>query len=386
MSQTKTLYILNNFNDISWWKIEFNPETKTNVITWGRRTHHHPPQESHHGQQVLENSTIDEFNSRVAYQIDRKGYSVEIPTCQPSFPMLAQEYKKNPLFDKTALQPKLDGIRCIMSRDGLLSRKNKYFSSCPHLELYLHKLPEGIKLDGELIIPNSPINTIESFVMRQTPDLRICQEIEYHVFDIIDTEAPFSERILEAARIVEEIEEYYVKCWTTENHPYQKIGYFSKKCPFKIVHTILHDEPVSDDALKDQFDEFKEQGYEGMMVRNLDAPYEINKRSPGLLKMKSFVDSEFEIVDVVPGSNGAGVFVCTTSSGQEFKCSFRGTAAKRKQILIYKQNYIGKFLKVEFEGLSEYGIPRCPVGVHYFAKEDSDKPIPSEPIDTGNLD
>jgi len=384
MIQTKTLYILNNFNDISWWKIEFDPSNNTNVITWGRRTHHHPPQESHHGQQVLENSTLDEFYSRIAHQMDRKGYSVDIPTCQPSFPMLAQEYKENPKFDHTALQPKLDGIRCIMSRDGLLSRKNKYFSSCPHLELYLHKIPEGIKLDGELIIPNAPLSTIESFVMRQRPDLTVCQEIEFHVFDIIDTEAPFSARIEEANRIVELMEEYYILCRTSKDHPYQRINYFSKKCPFKIVHTILHDKPISDDELKDQFDEFKEMGYEGMMVRNLDAPYEINKRSPGLLKMKSFVDSEFEIVDVIPGTGGLGVFVCQTSSGQEFKCSFKGTTAKKKQILTYKQNYIGKFLKVEFEGFSEYGIPRCPVGVHYFAKENSDKPI--GPIDTGNLD
>jgi DNA ligase-1 len=382
----QTLYVLNNFNDISWWKIEFNVELATNTITWGRRTHHQPPQETQHGSQVLENSTIEEYYSRIAYQRDRKGYSVEIPTSRPSLPMLAQEYKKNPEFAFTALQPKLDGIRCIMSNEGLLSRKNRYFTSCPHLELYIHKLPDGIKLDGELIIPNTPINTIESLVMRGTPDLRLCQEIEYHVFDIVDTEAPFYPRIQEAARIVEEMENFYIKCRTEPNHPYQKLNYFSKKCPFKMVYTVLHGEPISDDELKDQFDEFKAQGYEGMMVRNADGPYEINKRSPNLLKMKSFVDSEFEIVDVVEGAGKTGVFVCKASNGSEFKCSFRGTNSKRQQILKYKDNYIGKFLQVEFEGLSEYGIPRCPVGVRYFAKEETDKPLPSEPIDTGNLD
>ncbi len=78
---------------------------------------------------VLENSTIEEYYSRIAYQRDRKGYSVEIPTSRPSLPMLAQEYKKNPEFAQTALQPKLDGIRCIMSNEGLLSRKNRYFTS-----------------------------------------------------------------------------------------------------------------------------------------------------------------------------------------------------------------------------------------------------------------
>lgn len=386
MKHTTTLYCLNNFNDLTWWTAEFNQETSVLTLTWGRKSIHPGAEQIQHGTQVLPDSSHADYQSRIDYQIDRKGYSRDIPTSQPSLPMLAQEYKANPKFYATALQPKLDGIRCIMSNDGLLSRKNRLFISCPHIELYLSKIPEGIKLDGELIIPNTPFNTIESYVMRGTPDLIACQEIEYHVFDVIDTDAPFSARIEEAQRVVDIMEEFYIKVRTDTSHPFQKIRYFSRKCPFKLVHTILYDEPPTDEEIQDQFDEYKSLGYEGMMIRNANAPYEVNKRSSGLLKMKSFVDSEFEIIDVVPGTNKEGVFVCATSHGKEFKCSFRGTRTKRQQILTYKDNYIGKWLKVEFEGLSEYGVPRCPVGIHYFAKENSDKDLPSEPVDTGNLD
>ena len=396
-----TLYCLNNFNDLTWWTAEYNEETSLLVLTWGRKSTFPGAEEVQHGSQTLPESKLSDYQSRINYQIDRKGYSRSIPTSQPSLPMLAQEYKRNPKFHSTALQPKLDGIRCVMSKEGLLSRKNQLFTSCPHIELYLSKIPDGIKLDGELIIPNTPLQTIYSYVMRNTPDLIACQEIEYHVFDIIDTEAPFSARIEEVQRVVSIMEDFYIKVRTDPSHPFQKVRYFSRKCPFKVVHTILYDTCPTDEELQDQFDEYKSLKYEGMMIRNANAPYEINKRSAGLLKMKSFVDSEFEIIDVLPGTNKEGVFVCATSHGREFRCSFRGTRSKRQQILLYKENYIGKWLKVEFEGLTDSGIPRCPVGIHYFAKEESDKDLPTEPKDgldgsvsdqlnpsrhTGNLD
>jgi len=373
------LYVLNNFNDISWWRASV--VNSTVYVSWGRITHANvntPPQETALATQEIpcdsEESAISEFYSRIRHQKDRKGYTETIPTAPPSLPMLAQEYKGMPEFQGFAFQPKLDGIRCVLSKDGLLSRKNRLITSCPHIELYLQRIPDGIKLDGELYIPNTTFNTIESYVMRNTPD-RACLEIEFHVFDVIDTEAPFEVRIEEANRIVNLLEDAYVYFRTTPDHPYQKLRYFSQKCPFKLVQTIIEPDPtvITDSLIDHHFKYFLSQKYEGMMVRNLQAPYEVNKRSKSLLKMKHFVDSEFEIVDVVAGSEKQGIFVCQTSNGETFRCSFRGTKGKRQNILRYKDNYIGKFLKVEFEGFFPSGVPRCPVGVHYFDKELSDR-------------
>jgi DNA ligase-1 len=39
-----------------------------------------------------------------------------------------------------------------------------------------------------------------------------------------------------------------------------------------------------------------EEGYEGIMVRNPNSPYEISKRSSYLQKYKEFDDDEFEII------------------------------------------------------------------------------------------
>ena len=382
MSLKQTLYVLNNFNDISWWKAEVIEEPTSVRIMWGRMTMASaasPPQETLLANQDIPCDSIDaaiaEFHSRVRYQEDRKGYTSTIPTAPPSLPMLAHEYKGNPDFPGYAFQPKLDGVRCILSRDGLLSRKNRLITSCPHLEMYLQRIPEGIKLDGELYIPNTDFNVIESYTLRSTPDPRVSLEIEYHVFDVVDTEAPFEARIEEAHRIVMEMEEAYIYFKTSPNHPYQKNRFFSHKCPFKLVQTTIVPDPanITDEIISDQFQLYLSQKYEGMIVRNLHAPYEINKRSKNLLKMKKFIDSEFEIIDVVAGSEQQGIFVCKTSHGEEFNCSFKGTKQKRQNILRFKENYIGKFLKIEFEGFFPSGIPRCPVGIHYFDLENSDR-------------
>lgn len=376
---TKTLFVLNNFNDVSWWRATVDGSVV--IITWGRMTKGNiasPPQETEQARQEVpcdsHEAAVAEYHSRCRYQVERKGYSETIPSAPPSLPMLAQEYKGRPSFKGYALQPKLDGIRCILSKDGLLSRKNLLLTSCPHIELFLRAIPDGIKLDGELFIPGSPFPVIEGYVMRSKPDLRACTEIEYHIFDIIDTEAPFEARIEEANRIVGILEEAYIR-FRAYDHPYQKIPYFGKKFPFKLVQTIILPDPndVTDDVIDHNFKHFLSQRYEGMMIRDLHAPYEINKRSKSLLKMKHFVDSEFEIIDVVAGSEKQGIFVCRTSNGDSFTCSFRGTKGKRQNILRYKENYIGKFLKVEFEGFFPTGLPRCPVGVHYFDKEKSDR-------------
>jgi len=354
------LYKLNNFNDISWWQIL--QDDTTCYISWGSSL---PAIESKNVQTCL----LKEYQSRIDHQIDRKGYTEEIPTHQPSLPMLAQVYEaRKHKFSEYALQPKLDGIRCIMSKDGLLSRKNSQITSCPHMEMYLPSIPEGIKLDGELYIKNTPYSTIESYVMRSTPNLAVSKLIEYHIYDIIDLEAPFSARIDEVQRIVRVLEDSFIRFLTTD-HPFKKLPYFSHNCPFKVVYTEMYNTPQEkmDGNVSEFFNRMKEQKYEGAMIREMNSPYEPNKRSKSLLKVKSFLDSEFKIIDIVETDKGnSAVLVLITSGGMEFNCSFKSTNEQRRKMLRYKESRIGKMCRVEYEGLHDTGIPRCPVGIHIY--------------------
>ena len=70
--------------------------------------------------------------------------------------MLADKYdaKKHTNFPYYS-QPKLDGIRCLISKDGMQSRNGKPIVSCPHimeaLDPFFKKYP-NVVLDGELVV------------------------------------------------------------------------------------------------------------------------------------------------------------------------------------------------------------------------------------------
>jgi DNA ligase-1 len=106
-------------------------------------------------------------------------------------------------------------------------------------------------------------------------------------------------------------------------------------------------------------------GYEGVMLRNPDAPYAPGKRSNGLLKLKSFVDGEFEIVgfeEATGKDKGTVVFVCSISSSK-FRVRPIGTLAERAKMLKDAPKLVGKKLTVRYQELSDDGIPRFPVGI-----------------------
>jgi hypothetical protein len=363
------LYKLNSFNEVSWWEI--NQQDCKVHYSWGNRL---PMQLSANFEEESYDTpekALAGMRSKINNMRDRKGYTEEVPSFMPSLPMLCQEYKKPPNWSSIALQPKLDGIRCIVSADGIHTRTNKRITSCPHIEYYCDLLPEGIKLDGELYIDNIPMNLIESYVLRQIPS-DCTMQLKLHIFDCIDLEAPFSARMDEVCRINDLLEEKYFNGRVKGiKHPA-----FTKHFPFSLVKTILHESIAPgkvDEIVQPFFKECIKDGYEGAIIRNADAPYEPNRRSSQILKLKEFFDDEFKIVDVIEGKGKTAIFVCEThKSQQEFKCNFKATDERKKQMLLFKANYINKWLRIEHEGMYDNGKPRCPVGVHIFEKKDHD--------------
>ena len=115
-------------------------------------------------------------------------------------PMLAQVYDSNKfdisLHSGVMIQPKLDGIRCIFTRDGAYSRAGNRFKNLAHLELklqpFFQKNPDII-LDGELYNHKLKDNfeKIVSLVKKQKPtaDDRLDAQhlIQYYLYDVIPT-------------------------------------------------------------------------------------------------------------------------------------------------------------------------------------------------------
>ena len=91
-------------------------------------------------------------------------------------PMLAQKVNTKPIdwTNKVFVQPKLDGIRCIFTKDGAYSRAGNEFKNVAHIKEdlidFFRKHPDSV-LDGELYNHGLKDNfeKIVSLVKKQKP-------------------------------------------------------------------------------------------------------------------------------------------------------------------------------------------------------------------------
>jgi len=261
-------------------------------------------------------------------------------------PMLAQSYSKHAskIVFPAAVQPKLDGHRCIaMIEDGevtLWSRTQKPINSAPHVVAAIQalNLPDGTVLDGELYAHDyrDKFEELTSLIRQSSPKSGHLA-IQYHIYDTVRPES-FGARSV----------------WLSEHI-----------VPSDALHVVETAVVNDEEAMIEAFVAFLRAGYEGLMVRNLKSPY-VSKRSYDLQKVKEFDDSEFVIVDVETGRgrmSDKGVFICATTSGDEFKAKLVGSLDALVDIADNPDNYIGQMLTVQYQGLSAYGIPRFPIGL-----------------------
>jgi ATP-dependent DNA ligase len=279
------------------------------------------------------------LDSMVNKQND-KGYSGEgIEKKSLPRPMLANKWKekKRSVQYPAFVQPKLDGVRMLMGNGICWSRLGKPF--IPEVVEHLMFDTAGYILDGELIYEGASFQDTIRAVKKFRGD---SANLTYHVFDIVDTERTFSDRF------------YLLK---------SLLEYGSPPSGVKCVST----KPVYDeDELLEAHKAYIKSGYEGTIIRNKYSLYQIGQRSSDLLKHKDFDDAEFQITDVVEGSGkdkGAAIFVCKTDSGDTFKVRPKGSMKSRQDIWDDAFPYIGKMLTVRYQGTSEDGIPRFPVGL-----------------------
>jgi ATP-dependent DNA ligase len=252
--------------------------------------------------------------------------------CTQILPMLAnkwedrQKYISEPFY----VQPKLDGVRLLVSKDGGISRTGKIV---PGTEILGRGLMEGEYIDGEAYDSSMSFEELTSTF--KTDPLKL----KFHVFDYFDMknpELPFSDRMIQVRGL-------------TNSH-------------YEIVETFLVQKHTDMQSFHDMF---MSQGYEGTMIRDCNSVYEIGKRSNYLLKYKDFQTDEYEIVDVKEGTGrekGAAIWVCKVGD-HKFSAKPEGTLESRKKYLQDKDKYIGKQLTVRYQNLTTLGIPRFPVGV-----------------------
>jgi len=252
--------------------------------------------------------------------------------CNQVLPMLAnkwgdrQKYISQPFY----VQPKLDGVRLLVSKDGGISRTGKVV---PGTEILGKGLKEGQYVDGEAFDPN--LNFEELTSTFKTDPLKL----KFHVFDFFDLK-----------KLDMTFEERWEKVKSLKNSHYE------------YVETTL---VMLRDHVPMMHEKHVKEGHEGTMIRDKDSVYEVGQRSNYLLKFKDFQTEEYPIVDVKEGTGrekGTAIWVCKVGE-QHFSARPEGTLEVRRKFLEEKDKYIGKQLTVRFQNLTALGVPRFPVGV-----------------------
>ena len=280
-----------------------------------------------------------EFDSIVEKQKD-KGYLAEGEE-RDSFvkPMLAQKYedRKHHLQWPVYVQPKLNGMRMLTDGEIAWSRGGKQIIP----DVVKHILP-GVKLkfivDGELILPG---NVLLQETMKAAKKWRpgVSDKLQYHVYDIV-ADMPFRGRkdVLKHLPI----------------------------CKNKNVIVVETKECADEAEVKKMHKQFTKAKFEGTIIRDNSAGYEVDRRSNQLQKFKDFVDGEFKIVAVNEGGGsfkGCAIFRCVTEGGVEFDCTPEGNTAHRKALYKTRKEHLGKWLTIRYQELSKDGVPLFPVGV-----------------------
>jgi DNA ligase 1 len=270
------------------------------------------------------------------------------------------------------LQPKLDGIRCVATANGLWSREGNPIVAVPHIERLLKpffkKHPEAI-LDGELYNHDlhEDFNQIVSLVKKQKPSVEHVEltekMVEYWIYDGLhstqDTRRWY-ERFFND--IGPEINDMVGR---EPEGPWKSV---SERKPTKIVHSPLVVVPSHYANDRQQLDtcylDWLLDGFEGLMVR-FDVAYQIGKRTKYLLKRKEFEDEEYTILDIREGvGNAAGlakIAEMELADGRTFKADIVGTRDQLREMYRRREEAIGKQATItRFKQLTPDGKPRFP--------------------------
>ena len=255
------------------------------------------------------------------------------------------------------VQPKYDGVRCraIPLETGktgneylLLSSEENVIYSVPHINEILGSLHLNAELDGELYCHGMSFEEILSVTSRTINLSNDFKRIQFHMFDIVNDQ-PQMKRLL----ILENL---------------KGINPWLPVAPFWICESL-------DDVMR-AYDKIIELGYEGIIVRHIQAPY-IRKRSTMVMKFKPKKEDTYEIVGVqeelsISGTpkGTLGSIQCKSGDGNMFSVGTGFSDDLRSRLWRDGESLCGKFIKVQYQHLtSGKKVPRFPVFVEVIEDE-----------------
>lgn len=289
------------------------------------------------------------INKVVAKKV--KKYAVPVFECQLAHDSANHESK---VTGKKLIEVKLDGVRVITiaypdGRVDQFSRNGKELVNFPHIKEQLSEVAKGFDhpyvLDGEVM--SSSFQDLMKQVHRKS-DVQSKDAILY-LFDImplVDFKKGFSNLLqTERSGLLQswyELEE--------ENLPNVRV----------LEHEIVD---LDTDSGKTRFAEINrdaiDNGYEGIMIKDIDAPYEC-KRTHHWLKLKPFIEVSLTVTAVEEGTGRnvgkLGALVCEGKDNGQFirvNCGSGFSDADRDSYWMDRKEVVGKVVEVRADAITK---------------------------------
>jgi hypothetical protein len=371
------LYIKKATNKIQEWEVYVNKKTDEQVflcMKYGELNGKKILKEKQirttkAGRTYLEEA-LKQAETKYNEKVNKEGYSEDKNNVSMVIrPMLANKFNMNkPNIKFPCLgEPKYDGNRGIIYRNSgsihIESRNGTKIHYFDHIREDINDLlkdmQDGFYLDGELFTHDLTFNVINGICNKKPSTVKIT--------------AKKAQKYEKDALYMSKIKYYIFDCFDVKNldMPLQDrktlLKSLFKNKKFNNIVLIESEILNNINDVKLKHDEYvKNGGYEGIILREINSPYELKKRSKYLQKYKEFQDDEFIIVSYEEDTDGGVVWVCETNitPKSKFNVRPRGDMEYRREMYINGDKYLGAKLIVVFQEYTDniHGIPRFPVG------------------------
>ena len=253
----------------------------------------------------------------------------------------------------------------LQTRTGKPWYNFQHLAECPEIVKFMNDWP-NIVLDGEVYNHKYKDNfeDLMSVFRKKKPtdeDRKLSEKVaEYHIYDVYDKDNPEMGAFDRQKLLMGIIQDYFMDCKYV-------VPEFSKVVKTEAEYDEFHNAALAE-------------GYEGSILRMLNAPYDVDKRSKNLLKRKEKFDAEFKILDIVEGKGGSVGIAATiyidlgTNSGMnadhkialnEYEIQDAGMAKGWnhelcKDLYENRDKYIGQMATIEYFEITSHGKLRFP--------------------------
>ena len=279
-----------------------------------------------------------------------------IPTFEVS---LAQKFDINRVKgNEVYVEPKLDGIRCLAIVENgeakLFTRAGKLISNFDETVGEELRLMDDGCYDGE-IMSNDFTDLMKQVYRKENKDIA---DVYLALFDYIPLNEWRAGKSKTSCRKRYEILEDQV------GRGYRSAKRYSAL--FDYIRTVDRYVLPSDyEKIKAKHDEFVASGYEGAMVKIIDAPYSFG-RDWSVMKFKAFFDVDVEIKGMLEGTGKhqgkLGSFVIDYK-GKEVRVGSGLSDITREQLWVDPSSHIGRIIEVRYQEETPDGSLRFPTFV-----------------------